>query len=99
MCRARGLTGEQGVIIPHANVRHLMLRQDVIDAVAAGTFHIYPIQTVDQGIELLTGRTPGARGADGSFPDDSFNQLVEARLRAFAEQRRQFAAPDGTDAD
>jgi predicted ATP-dependent protease len=99
ICRQRGLTGDQGVLIPASNVIHLMLRQDVIDAVAAGKFHIYPVETIAQGIELLTGRPAGERGAapdgKGHFPEDSVNRLVEDRLTAFAEARRRFAAHDG----
>jgi lon-related putative ATP-dependent protease len=96
ICKMRGLSGEQGVLIPHANVKHLMLRKDVIEAVGAGTFHIWPIDTIDQGIALLTGREAGARGEDGAFPAHSINGLVEARLKALAEAARRFARrPDG----
>ncbi len=90
-CRVRGLTGRQGVIIPQANVTHLMLRQDVIDAVASGHFHIYPIGTVDDGLELLTALPAGARGLDGRYPAESVNGRVVARLRALADLRREFA--------
>ena len=93
VCKTRGLTGEQGVIIPATNVQHLMLRQDVIEAVKAGQFHIYPVQTVDQGIELLTGIPAGERDEEGNFPEGSINQLVEARLIELAEKQRAFAAP------
>src|SRR6185295_18698384 len=68
ICRARGLTGTQGVLIPQANVQHLMLRKDVIEACAAGRFAIYSIATVDEGIALLTGLPSGARDADGDYP-------------------------------
>jgi predicted ATP-dependent protease len=91
VCRARGLTGEQGVLIPKANVAHLVLREDVVDAVRAGLFSVYGIDTIDQGIEILTGVAAGERGADGGFPADSINGRVEARLRAFAERARSFA--------
>ncbi len=90
ICQARGLTGSQGVLIPKANVEHLALRRDVIAAVEAGKFNVYPVETIDQGIELLTGREAGARGADGAFPEDSINGLVEARLQGFAEARKAF---------
>ena len=99
ICKQRGLSGEQGVLIPATNVMHLMLRQEVIDAVKAGKFHIYPVETIDQGIELLTGRPAGARGdapeGGGVFPAESINRLVEDRLGAFAEARRRFAVHDG----
>ena len=90
ICRQRGLTGRQGVLIPAVNRKHLMLRHDVVAAVAEGQFQIYPIETIDEGIALLTGRPAGTRGPDGDFPDDSINGLVEARLIAFAEARRRF---------
>ncbi|WP_297366750.1 Lon protease family protein [Acidocella sp.] len=88
VCRARGLTGTQGVMIPASNVMHLMLRQDVVEACARGVFAVYPIQTIDEGIALLTGRDAGARGGDGKYPEGSVNQLVEARLGHFAEIRK-----------
>ncbi len=90
LCRARGLTGEQGVVIPAANVKHLMLRTDVVDAAAAGKFHIYPVETIDQGIEILTGLAAGERQAKGGFPEGSINQLVETRLIELAEKRISF---------
>ena len=89
-CRRRGLTGQQGVLIPKSNVEHLMLRQPVVDAVTDGRFHIVPVETIDHGIEVLTGRSAGKRGADGAFPAHSVNALVEARLNAFAQARRAF---------
>jgi predicted ATP-dependent protease len=94
VCHARGLTGEQGVIIPRANVEHLMLRADVVEAVAKGQFRVYAVETVDQGIEILTGTPAGERGPEGRFPDGSINQLVEARLAAMAEVARRFTARD-----
>ncbi|PWB81083.1 MAG: ATP-dependent protease [Candidatus Methylomirabilota bacterium] len=90
VCRARGLTGEQGVLIPASNVRHLMLREDVVEAVAAGKFQIFPVQTIDEGIALLTGREAGEQGPDGSFPESSVNGLVQARLREMAEQAKAY---------
>jgi predicted ATP-dependent protease len=90
ICNARGLTGKQGVLIPQANVQHLMLRQDVIEACAAGRFAVYPVSTIDEGIALLTGHAAGARDADGNYSFDSINRRVEERLRAFANIRRSF---------
>jgi predicted ATP-dependent protease len=90
VCNARGLTGGEGVLIPSANKRHLMLRRDVIDAVAAGRFHIYAVDTVDQGLEILTGRPAGARDAAGAFREGSINDRVEQRLAALARQARAF---------
>jgi lon-related putative ATP-dependent protease len=91
ICKARGLSGTQGVLIPQANVQHLMLRKEVIEACEGGRFAIYPIATIDQGIALLTGRAAGARGTDGAYPPESINRRVEDRLRAFANIRRNFA--------
>jgi predicted ATP-dependent protease len=92
VCQVRGLTGEHGVLIPAANTPHLMLREDVIEAVEAGTFHVYAIDTIDQGIEVLTGLPAGARDEAGRFPENSVNGRVEARLMAFAKQARAFRA-------
>ncbi|MEZ5126087.1 MAG: AAA family ATPase [Thermoleophilia bacterium] len=88
LCKARGLTGEQGVLIPAANVKHLMLRQDVVDAVVAKQFAIYPIATIDQGIEVLTGRRAGKLGASGRYPSRSVNRLVADRLAGMAARSR-----------
>ncbi|MBE9506530.1 MAG: AAA family ATPase [Chloroflexi bacterium] len=93
VCKGRGLTGEQGVIIPASNVQHLMLRQDVVEAVEAGQFHVYPVQTVDQAVELLTDIPAGERDEEGDFSEGSVNRLVEARLIGLAEKQRAFAAP------
>ena len=90
VCRARGLTGQQGVLIPASNVRHLMLRHDVVKAVADGKFHIYPVETIDQGIEILTGAPAGERDGAGHFPEGTVNHRVEARLIELAEERRAF---------
>ena len=84
ICAARGLTATQGVLIPKSNVQHLMLRQDVIDACAERKFFIYPIETVDEGISLLTGCEAGTRGPDGAYSAETINGLIEARLRSFA---------------
>jgi len=88
VCRQRGLSGTQGVMVPASNVQHLMLRADVVAACAAGQFAIYPITTIDQGIALLTGSAAGARAADGLYPPDTVNRLAEDRLRQFSASRR-----------
>ena len=93
LCKANGLNGGNGVLIPASNATHLMLRDDVIEAAAAGTFHIYPIKTIDQGIELLTGKPAGKRGKNGTFPAGTINRMVDDRLMALADARRSFAAP------
>ena len=79
------------------NVEHLMLRDDVVEAVTAGRFHIYPVQTIDQGIELLTGVAAGERDADGEYPEGSVNRRVEDRLRRLAATAQRFsgATPHG----
>ena len=94
-CRLRGLTGEQGVVIPESNVKHLMLKEQLVETVREGGFHIYAVRTIDEGLEVLTGIPAGARGADGSFPDGTVNGLVERRLREFAERVRGFGAAGG----
>jgi predicted ATP-dependent protease len=83
LCQARGLTGDQGVLIPAANGRHLMLREAVVEAIKAGQFHVYVVRTIDEGIELLTGVAAGTRGVDGAYPAHSVNECVSRRLRAF----------------
>jgi lon-related putative ATP-dependent protease len=93
VCRSRGLTGEQGVLIPAANVHHLMLRHDVVEAARAGQFHIYPVTTVDEGITLLTGLPAGEPDANGDYPPDSINGRVMARLSLLAEKQRAFRTP------
>ncbi|HWQ11620.1 MAG TPA: AAA family ATPase [Roseiflexaceae bacterium] len=86
VCAARGLTGQQGVMIPPANVQHLALRGDVVSAVAEGRFHIWAPETVDDGIELLTGVPAGRPDAEGRYPQESVNGRVQHRLRDFAER-------------
>ena len=85
VCKARGLDGTQGVIIPASNARHLMLRREVTDAVAAGQFSVHTVVSVDDGLEILTGMAAGERDALGRFPAGTVNQLVEQRLIEFAE--------------
>ncbi|MBS0485585.1 MAG: AAA family ATPase [Proteobacteria bacterium] len=80
ICNARGLTGDQGVLIPAANVQHLMLRRNVVAAAAAGKFHIYAVADIDQAIALLTGLAAGEADANGEYPHGSINGLVAARL-------------------
>ena len=92
VCRARGLTGSQGVLIPASNVQHLMLRQDVIDAAAAGRFHIYPIETVDQAVSLLTGMPAGAADEQGEYPPETVNHRVAARLWELFQLRLKYTA-------
>jgi len=99
ICQARGLTGAQGVLIPAANVKHLMLRQDVVAAVEEGKFHVYPIETVDQGIEALTVVSAGVVDKEGNYPEKSINGLVQASLSEFAKRRASFGKETGDDGD
>jgi len=95
ICAARGLTGTQGVMIPASNAQHLMLRADVIEACTAGKFSIYPIETIDQGIALLTGHDVGERGADGVYPVGTLNRAVANRLALFAKARKELEPDEG----
>ncbi len=92
VCRARGLTGGQGVLIPASNVQNLMLRRDVVEAVAEGAFHVWPVSTVDEGIEVLTGLPMGERDETGEYPEGTVGRRVSARLEAFAERARELYA-------
>ncbi|GIX29546.1 MAG: ATP-dependent protease [Porticoccaceae bacterium] len=95
VCAARGLTGTQGVVIPAANRVHLMLRDDVVEAVRAGKFAIYAITHVDEALELLLGAPAGEPDAEGRYPPESINGRVVARLEEWAKRRRKFSAEDG----
>ncbi|PKB82471.1 MAG: hypothetical protein BZY88_04380 [SAR202 cluster bacterium Io17-Chloro-G9] len=88
VCRIAGLTGDQGVIIPHQNKRNLMLREDVAEAIKEGTFRIYAIKTIDEGLEILTGVPTGQRQADGSFPKGTVNHMVDQRLSELQQSMR-----------
>jgi predicted ATP-dependent protease len=90
ICQAVGLTGSEGVLIPASNVKHLMLRPDVVEAAEKGQFHVWPVETVDQAVELLTGVPAGVRGEDGHFPEDSVNRRADDRLAEFARKARAF---------
>lgn len=85
VCRAVGLTGRQGVVVPRRNVRNLMLREDVVDAISRGEFHVYAVDTIDDGLEILTGLPAGERLADGTYPPDTVHHLVDERLRRFSK--------------
>jgi predicted ATP-dependent protease len=90
VCKAKGLTGQQGVIIPESNVQNLMLKEEVVDAVKEGKFHLYPVKTIDEGIETLTGVKAGKRRPDGTFEEESVNYMVDRRLKEMAEKLREF---------
>lgn len=91
VCKAKGLTKTQGVIIPHQNVDDLMLKTEVVETVKEGKFRIYSVKTIDQGIELLTGVKAGGKKEDGTFEEGSVNFLVDKQLKAYAEGWKGFA--------
>ncbi len=91
ICHKRGLSGEQGVIIPQANVKDLMLKQEVVNAAAAGKFHIYAVSHADQAMELLTGIAAGAPDADGIYPANSINGRIQFRLAEWIALRQHYA--------
>ena len=91
ICRKRGLSGKQGVLIPLANVKHLMLREDVVEAVEAEQFSIWAVDRIDQALELFTGKPAGERDESGQFPEGSVNRQVHDRLVELADHRRSFS--------
>jgi predicted ATP-dependent protease len=95
VCQAIGLTGDQGVLIPVSNAKHLMLRPDVIDAVQAGRFAVYTYQDVDEAISILTGTEAGVRELSGKYPPGTLNDRVDLRLRQLAELQRDFNEKSG----
>ena len=99
VCKAKKLTGKQGVIIPHKNIKNLLLRRDVVEAVEQGKFHIYPVRTIDDGIEILTGIKAGKQKKDGSFEKDTVNYLVDKELERLAESWKKFSAPEKKNRD
>ena len=90
LCKERGLTGSQGVIIPASNARHLMLKDEVVEAMAAGTFSVIAVEQVDEALELLTGLAAGEADDMGRFPENSLNGRVEATLLQFASNLQEF---------
>jgi predicted ATP-dependent protease len=94
VCQAKGLTGKQGVIIPESNMSNLMLKEAVVDAVRDGKFQIWPVKSIDEGIEILTGVKAGARQEAGGFPEDSVNGRVDQRLGELAERLASFGKTD-----
>src|SRR6202521_3792893 len=90
VCRIKGLTGTQGVLMPESNVEDLMLREDILEAVAAGKFHIWPVAKVEQGIEILTGMVAGKKNGDGKFEPGTVLALIDERLHAMARTLKEF---------
>jgi lon-related putative ATP-dependent protease len=93
VCKARGLTAGQGAMIPASNVQNLMLKEEILEAAKAGLFTIYPVSTIDEGIEVLTGIPAGERGPDGSYPEGTVNDRVNRRLEEMAKINREFQVP------
>ena len=85
VCKAFGLTGEQGVILPAVNAKNLMLKQEVVDAVSEGKSHIWSVRSVEEGMEILSGLEFGERRDDGTYPENTVAARVEAKLTQFAE--------------
>ena len=92
VCKAKGLTGKQGVMIPESNVQNLMLKEEVVNAVKEGKFHMYSVKTIDEGIEVLTGVEAGVPQKDGTFEEGTVNYKVNKRLKDMAEKLREFAS-------
>jgi lon-related putative ATP-dependent protease len=92
VCKSRGFTGKQGAMIPESNVQNLMLKEEVVEAVKAGKFHVYPVKTIDEGMEILTGVKAGERQKDGSFEEGTVNYRADKRLREMVESLRKFPA-------
>jgi predicted ATP-dependent protease len=90
VCKLKGLTGKQGVMIPESNVQNLMLKEEIVEAVKKDKFHIYSVKTIDEGIEHLTGVKAGERRKDGSYEKGTVNYRVDQRLRDMADKLRQF---------
>jgi lon-related putative ATP-dependent protease len=95
VCKARGFTGRQGAMIPASNVQNLMLKEELVQAAREGKFTIYPVSTIDEGIEVLTGKKAGVRKADGTFEEGTINSLVDHRLRQMAMTMKEFQTPEG----
>jgi len=90
VCKIKGLTGEQGVVIPAANVRHIMLHEELVEAVEAGQFHVWAVQTVDEALEILTGMPAGEVDEAGNYPEGTVHHAVQDRLHQMAQTLREY---------
>jgi predicted ATP-dependent protease len=90
VCKLKGLTGQQGVMIPESNVQNLMLKEEVVEAVKAGNFSIYSVKTIDEGIEVLTGTKAGQQRSDGTFEEGTVNYLVDKQLSDMANKLKEY---------
>lgn len=90
LCKSRGLDGKHGCVIPESNVKHLMLKEEIVEAIKAKKFHLYPVKTIDEGVEVLTGVPAGEMQKDGSYPEGTVNYIVQKNLNGLAERARQW---------
>jgi predicted ATP-dependent protease len=90
VCKAKGLTGKQGAMVPESNVQNLMLKEEIVDAVKAGKFRIYSVKTITEGIEVLTGIKAGAKKQDGAYEENTVNYWVDKRLKEMAERLKEY---------
>jgi len=91
VCRLKGLSGDQGVLMPRSNLRNLMLRPNVVSAVQEGKFHIHAVSAIDEGIEVLTGIVARVRDVEGRYSEGSVNDRVQKKLQQYAEQQKRMA--------
>jgi len=97
VCKAAGLSGEQGVLIPNSNVQNLVLKEEVVEAIQRGKFHVWPVNTIDEGIEVLTGVPAGVRGTDDTYPEESVHGFVIGRLDELAKRMKSFAQDESSE--
>jgi predicted ATP-dependent protease len=90
VCKAKGFKGNQGVMIPQSNMQNLMLKEEVVAAAEEGKFHIYSVETIDEGIEILTGVKAGKRLPNGQYEKDTVNYRVDMRLKEIAEKLKEY---------
>ena len=90
VCKEKGLNGQNGVLIPYQNVKNLTLSNEIVEAVKEGKFHVYPVSTIDEGIEILTGKDAGVMDENGNYPEDSINYLVSEKLKKYAQNSAKY---------
>ena len=90
VCKEKGLNGQNGVLIPYQNVKNLTLSNEIVEAVKEGKFHVYPVSTIDEGIEILTGKDAGVIDENGNYPEDSINYLVSEKLKKYAQNSAKY---------
>jgi len=90
VCKAKGMTGMEGCMIPQSNVRNLMLKEEVVEAIKEGRFHVWPVKTIEEGIEVLTSVPAGEPDQDGTYPEGTINRIVQERLDEMAELIKEY---------